>query len=112
MPQPLSNPGWPPTNPYPESQQDTLGDGSPDFPGSAGGREQGKFRPGKLPKTTTIAVVNDDGSPVFPTSDAPSIFEEMLMELKAIRLGIETLASILEPDLGEFDLNDLVTEDE
>ena len=53
---------WPPTRPFPESQRDTVGDSSPDFPGSSGGREQGKFRPAKIPKLTKVAVCNDDGS--------------------------------------------------
>ncbi len=89
MTMPLGN-GFPPHNPFPESLVDTLGDGAPDFPFSAGGREQGKFRPGRLPKTTTVAVVNDDGSPIMGEPQM-TVEEATLLEMKAIRLGIQML---------------------
>ena len=83
-------PAWPPTKPFPESVQDTVGDNAPDFPGSAGGREQGKFRPSRTPKLTQVAVVNDDGTAIIGYTMVPFI-AEMLDELRAIRIGIEQL---------------------
>ena len=56
-----SFPAFPPGNPFPESQRDTIGDGSPDFPSGAGTREAGKFRPSGTPKLVAVAVVGDDG---------------------------------------------------
>lgn len=107
MPQ-VTGPGFPPGAPFIESQNDSLGDGSPDFPGSAGGREQGKFRPSRIPKLTTLAVVNDDGSPIVPEANEVSIFDDMLMELRAIRIGIQIMLKVQEPDLGELSLLDMV----
>ena len=58
------------TKPYefPESRTESTGAG-PDFPGSAGDRERGKFRPSATPRLTQIAVVGDDGRPVALTTD-------------------------------------------
>lgn len=83
----MSMAAWPPGHPFPETQRDTLGDGSPDFPGSSGDRERGKFRPSATPKLTQIAVAGDDGKPVTETLD--SLLREVLAELRAIRKGIE-----------------------
>ena len=64
------------TKPYefPESRTESTGAG-PDFPGSAGDRERGKFRPSATPRLTQIAVVGDDGRPVALTTD------QLLVEL-------------------------------
>ena len=58
------------TKPYefPESRTESTGAG-PDFPGSAGDRERGKFRPSATPRLTQIAVVGDDGKPVALTTE-------------------------------------------
>lgn len=79
-------PPWPPTAPFPQSQQDTTGRGAPDFPGSAGDRERGKFRPGEVPGTTTIAVVNDDGTRIG-SFDMPSN-DEIVFWLRAMYAGL------------------------
>ena len=78
-------PPWPHVNPFPESQRDSTGHG-PDFPGSAGDREQGKFRPSVTPRLVTVAVVNDDGSRIgsfeMPSND------EIVFWLKALYVGL------------------------
>lgn len=58
------------TKPYefPESRTESTGAG-PDFPGSAGDRERGKFRPSATPRLTQVAVVGDDGKPVALTTE-------------------------------------------
>ena len=58
------------TRPYefPASRTESTGAG-PDFPGSAGDRERGKFRPSATPRLTQIAVVGDDGRPVALTTE-------------------------------------------
>lgn len=82
----MTLPGWPPTQPFPESQREREPGAGPDFPGSSGGREQGKFRPGNLPYTDVVAVSGDDGQPV--TRDAESLLTEMLAYQKAILLAL------------------------
>lgn len=76
-------PFWPPRNPFPSSQRDTVGDGSSDFPGSAGSREQGKFRPSSEPKLTAVAVVSDEGTPLVKTTDA--LLAELILEVRLLR---------------------------
>lgn len=83
--------GWPPTAPFPESLRDTVGDNSPDFPGSSGGREQGKFRPSATPKLTTVAVVGDDGLPLARTTE--QLLEEVLLYQKALLVALSMLAN-------------------
>lgn len=82
----MTFPKWPPGNPFPESQTDSIGDGAPDFPSSAGAREQGKFRPSATPKLVQIAVVNDDGteigSALIPSS------EEIAFWIRAMYAGM------------------------
>ena len=82
----MTFPAWPPTAPFPESQRDTLGDNAPDFPGSSGGREQGKFRPSSTPKLTQVAVVNDDGTQIG-TALVPSS-EEIAFWIRAMYAGM------------------------
>ncbi len=79
-------PAFPPGNPFPESNRDTIGDGAPDFPTSAGAREQGKFRPSAVPKLVQIAVVNDDGTQIG-TALVPSN-EEMVFWIRAMYAGL------------------------
>lgn len=96
-------PGWPPKYPYDQSLTDSIGDGSPDFPASAGGREQGKFRPGSRPKTVTIAVANDDGTPVGAGMLDNSV-AELVMELRAIRMGMQLLLSSANVEVDLLDM--------
>jgi len=77
---------FPPGNPFPESLKDTIKDGSPDFPFSAGTREQGKFRPSATPKLTQVAVVNDDGTQIG-TALIPSS-EEIAYWVRALYAGL------------------------
>lgn len=69
---------WPPLHPFAASRSTTVREGLPDFPGSAGDRELGKFRPSAEPRLTTVAVVNDDGTPIA-VADIPSNVEEVLL---------------------------------
>ena len=73
---------WPPYKPFPESQRDTQGDNAPDFPGSSGDREKGKFRPSGTPKLTQVAVVNDDGT--FIGYADLAVLQELLIYQRAI----------------------------
>lgn len=82
----MTFPGFPPNAPFPESRIDSVGDNAPDFPGSAGGREQGKFRPSATPKLTQIAVVNDDGTQIG-TALVPSN-EEIAFWIRALYAGL------------------------
>ena len=82
----MTFPAWPPSAPFPESQQDSLSDNAPDFPGSSGGREQGKFRPSSTPKLTQVAVTNDDGTQIG-TALIPSS-EEMAFWIRALYAGL------------------------
>ena len=75
---------------------DTTGLG-PDFPGSAGDRERGKFRESAYPRLTTVAVVGDDGQPVGKTQH--QLLEELLYEMRLIRLGL--VVSGLATDMEE-----------
>ena len=65
----------------------------PDWPDSAGDRERGKFRESAYPRLTTVAVANDDGSSVGAA--VASLEEETLLELKAIRIGIQLMLAEL-----------------
>ena len=83
-----SFPIWPPGNPFPESQTETIPGQGPDFPDGAGGREQGKFRPSGTPRLTTLAVVDDDGKrigwAIVPALD--ELIEEIRLLRKALML--------------------------
>ena len=65
---------------FPESLAQSTGSG-PDFPGSSGDREKGKFRPSATPRRTQVAVAGDDGRPVTRTTD--QLLEELLLWQKA-----------------------------
>ena len=75
------------TKPYefPQSRMESTGSG-PDFPGSSGDRERGKFRPSATPRLTTQAVVDDAGQPIARTIE--QILEETLLYQKAILLAL------------------------
>ena len=76
---------------FTKNRTESLGQGAgPDFPGSAGGREQGKFRESETPHLTTVAVVDDSGLPIARTVE--QILEETLLYQKAILLAL-SLAS-------------------
>lgn len=87
------------TKPYefPQSRVESTGAG-PDFPGSAGDRERGKFRPSTIPRRTTVAVTGDDGTPTIRTTD--QILEEVLLYQKAILLALSltTHGASFEPE--------------
>lgn len=84
-------PGWPPGNPFPESQRESLGQGAgPDFPGSSGGREQGKFRPSDTPLLTTVAVVDDHGKPLAASTEV--VLNELLWHQQQAAQWLEIIA--------------------
>lgn len=85
-------PAWPPREPFPETDRDSIGDSSPDFPQSGGLREMAKFRPSRTPKLTTVAVANDDGSPLFAGVNETQ--SEMVLYLKAITLGLTLMTGV------------------
>lgn len=70
---------------FPEELIESTG-GGPDFPGSSGDRERGKFRPGEIPRKTTVAVVADDGRPVVRS--VAEVLSDMLLYQKAILLAL------------------------
>ena len=65
---------------FPESLVQSTGSG-PDFPGSSGDREKGKFRPSATPRLTQVAVTGDDGRPIAKTTD--KLLTELLLWQKA-----------------------------
>lgn len=72
----------------------------PDFPGSSGDRERGKFRPSDTPRLTRVAVAGDDGQAVVATTD------ELLGEILAwIQASVK--AQVLASAGEEFTLEDL-----
>ena len=79
---------WPPSAPYPESTEGAAGGGAR-FPSSAGDRERGKFRPGRVALTTRVAVSNDDGSDI--NSSASAVAEETNLLLRAVVLGLSIM---------------------
>ena len=82
--------GWPPSAPFLESLQESSPGAGPDFPDSSGDRERGKFRPGTIPRTTTVAVVGDDGLPIARTTE--ELLEELLLYQKALLVALSMLA--------------------
>lgn len=75
------------TKPYQYPQETTESTGSgPDFPGSAGDREKGKFRPSSIPRRTTVAVSADDGLPVATATER--LLADMLIWQKAVVLSL------------------------
>ena len=79
------------TTPYrfPEETMNTTGAG-PDFPGSSGDREKGKFRPSSIARLTQVAVTDDDGNPVARTLE--QTMEEILLYQKALLVGLSLLS--------------------
>lgn len=70
---------------FPESLQESTGLG-PDFPGSSGDRERGKFRPSAIPRLTQVAVTTDDGKPIAKTTE--QLLAEVLLWQKAMVLAL------------------------
>ncbi len=66
----------------PNAFKDSTGLG-PDFPGSAGDRERGKFRASAHPRLTQIAVVGDEGNPI--AQDTNALLMEVVHELTLLR---------------------------
>lgn len=58
----------------------------PDFPGSAGDRERGKFRPSKSPRLTKIAVCDDEGEPIGTSTD--QLLDELVLEVRLLRQSL------------------------
>ena len=85
-----------------EEQIDSTGRG-PDFPGSAGDRERGRFRPSRTPRLTNVAVVGDDGRPVVSSTDA--LLADVVLWQKATVLALMWVA-----EGTPFDLSDLLDE--
>ena len=98
-------PGFPAGNPFPESTVDSRGIGSPDFPSHAGTAEHARLRPSKTPGLNQVAVTNDDGSEVG--SGNLSAIEETLLELKAIRLGIQFMLAEFNASWAGHDLREI-----
>lgn len=90
------------TRPYefPQSHIESTGSG-PDFPGSSGDRERGKFRPSGTPRLTQVAVTGDDGQPVTRTTD--ELLSELVMWQRATVLALSLLSQG-----GEFSIEDVV----
>ena len=78
--------------PFPQSQIDTTGAG-PDFPGSSGDRERGRFRPSATKRLTTVAVTGDGGESLGPQT-MEAMMEELLVQQKAIVLGLALLTGV------------------
>jgi len=72
----------------------------PDFPGSAGDRERGKFRPSDWPRLTTVAVSDDGGQPVGTGSDR--LLEELIREVRLLRhaLVLQGLAADMDESIS------------
>ena len=89
--------------PIPSTQWSTaLG---PDYPEGSGDRERGKFRKGGRPRLTAVAVVNDDGSAI--AGAGLDIEEETLLELKAIRIGIQFMLAEFSAQWAGVDLRSI-----
>lgn len=73
---------------FPESLIDSTGVG-PDFPGSSGDRERGRFRPSATPRLTQVAVTGDDGKSVTLTTN------QILLEILAYQKAILTALAYL-----------------
>lgn len=75
---------------FPESESYSTGPSLPDFPGSSGDRERGKFRPSATPRLTQVAVTGDDGKAVTLTTN--QILLEILAYQKAILIALSYLS--------------------
>lgn len=79
------------SQPFADSLRESNGIGAgPDFPGSSGDRERGKFRPSETPRLTKLAVANDDSERITKTTDA--LLEEILLYQKATLLALSLLS--------------------
>ena len=87
---------------FPESLVESTGSG-PDFPGSSGDREKGKFRPSATPRRTQVAVTGDDGRPVARTTD--ELLAAILLWQKAL-----VIAQIWNMEGFTFTLEELLNE--
>lgn len=87
---------------FPESQRETTG-GGPDFPGSSGDRERGKFRPSATPRLAVIAVAGDDGRPVPITTN--ELLAQTLLWQKAM-----VVALMWNTEGEEFTISELLSE--
>ena len=84
---------------FPESLKQSTG-GGPDFHGSSGDRERGKFRPSKTPRLTTVAVAGDDGRAIVRTTD--ELLADILLWQKAMVIAQIWNMEGLSYDLGEL----------
>ena len=80
---------------FPPKYEDSTGLG-PDFPGSAGDRERGKFRPSIFPRLTTVAISTDEGEPIGKSQS--QLLEELVFEMRLLRhaLVLQGMAADLE----------------
>ena len=76
---------------FQEELRESTGAGA-DFPGSAGDRERGKFRPSATPRKTLVAISGDDGRAVV--DGLVEVLNELLMYQKATVLGLSILTDI------------------
>ena len=76
---------------FQEELRESTGAGA-DFPGSAGDRERGKFRPSATPRRTVVAVTGDDGRPVV--DGLVEVLNELLLYQKATVLGLSILTGM------------------
>lgn len=95
---------FPPGAPFPQSTTQTVPGAGPDFPGSSGDREQGKFRPSATPRLDAVAVVNDDGSPVG--ASVLTYQDESLLYQRAMVIGLQMILQELNADM-DVDLIEL-----
>lgn len=89
--------------PFPESLKETTVGSGPDFPGSSGDRERGKFRPSATPRLTAVAVTGDRGEPIAATVE--QLLAEMILYQKAILLALSLTA-----EGGSFSVESLLTQ--
>lgn len=68
-----------------ESLRESTG-GGPDFPGSSGDREKGKFRPSGTPRLTQVAVAGDDGLPVVRSTN--ELLADIILWNKAVVVAL------------------------
>lgn len=76
--------------PFPESLRESNPGSGPDFPGSSGDRERGKFRPSATPRLVTVAISGDDGRPIARTTE--ELLGDILVYQRAILLALSLTA--------------------
>lgn len=89
--------------PFAESLRETTPGSGPDFPGSSGDRERGKFRPSATPRLVTVAVTGDDGAPIARTVE--QLLTEMILYQKALLLALSLTA-----EGGSFSVESILTQ--